>query len=81
MASCPSKSPQGLTCDREDDWISHQMLLHRNDECCKEWYLNPEDRVRWGVVGPKKTRGARVKSEEANGEGDGQEEHMGQESE
>lgn len=62
MSSCPSKSATGLACDRSDEYSSHQMLLHRNDEACLEWYISPEDRVRWGVVGPKKTKGARVKS-------------------
>lgn len=53
------------------------MLLHRNDEHCIEWYLIPADRVRWGVVGPKKTRGAKVKSEEDEGESQGNEIELG----
>lgn len=80
MSECPSVSASGLTCDREDDYSSHKSLTHRNTEAQRDWYILPLDRVRWGVVGPKKKKTTNVAdevSEEAiEDEGDGQEEHM-----
>lgn len=87
FVKCPATNPVFggvLTCDYEDKYAGthHTSFLHRNNSVGREWQITPQDRVRWGVVGPdrkKKTKVTDEVSEEAFvDEGNGETTELGE---
>ncbi len=54
--SCPSVSFTGLTCDKDDEFLPHTTLTHRNNGEFIEWPIDNSDRVRWGMVQEKRKK-------------------------
>lgn len=76
--SCPSKSATDLDCNREDQYSSHMMLLHRNEEAGMEWQITTQDKIRWGVAPVKKVTQVKTNLGGDNSEGDGSQGHLGE---